>query len=137
MVAARVEVGVGLRGLGERVGSPDRNGEPAAGRQGGQFRQGLGRAVRRVCPGEPDAVVRGVVVGDGDDARPVSGEADRAGEQAGPGRVEHGVHPAGRGGTDAIRPAVAVPDRGSPEPGEPPEVAVGGRPDDTDAPGGR
>ena len=137
MVAARVQVGVGLRGLRERVGPPHRNGEPAAGRQGGQFRQGLRRAVRRVRAGEPDAVVRGVVVGDGDDARPVSGQADRAGEQAGPGRVEHGVHPAGRHGTDALRPAIAVPDRGGPQPGEPAEVTVGGRPDDADAPGGR
>ena len=84
MVAARVQVGVGPRGLGERVGPPHRNGEPAAGRQGGQFRQGLGHAVRRVRAGEPDAVVRGVVVGDGDDARRVSGQADRAGEQAAP-----------------------------------------------------
>ena len=137
MVAARVQVGVGLRGLGERVGPPDRNAEPAAGRQGGQFRQGLRRAVRRVRAGEPDAVVRGVVVGDGDDARPVPGQADRVGEQAGAGCVEHGVHPAGRHGTDALRPAVAVPDRGGPERGQPARVAVGGRRDDADAPGGR
>jgi len=137
VVAARVQVGVGPRGLGERVGPPHRNGEPAAGRQGGQFRQGLRRAVRRVRAGEPDAVVRGVVVGDGDDARPVSGQADRAGEQAGPGRVEHGIHPVGRRGADTLGPAVSVPDRDGPEPGEPVEVAVGGRPDDADAPGGR
>ena len=57
----------------------------------------------------------------------VPGQGDRVGEQAGPGGVEHGVHPAGGGRSDPLGPAVAVADGGRAERGKPAEVALGRR----------
>jgi hypothetical protein len=59
--------------VAERVGTPDRDVKLTLGREGGQLRQRLGRPLGRVGAGEPHAVLGGVVVGDSDDLRRVSG----------------------------------------------------------------